>query len=70
MLLKQELEKLKKLEKEGKFTTINKLDFNKFEVHMNKLDAECDLSYIKDAQSKVESFLESLNKSKYGVRKA
>ena len=50
--------------------TLNKLDFNKFEVHMNKLDAECDLSYIKDAQSKVESFLESLNKSKYGVRKA
>jgi hypothetical protein len=50
--------------------TLNKLDFNKFEVHMNKLDAECDLSYIKDVQSKVESFLESLNKSKYGVRKA
>jgi len=50
--------------------TLNKVDFNKFEVHMNKLDAECDLSYIKDAQSKVESFLESLNKSKYGVRKA
>jgi hypothetical protein len=49
--------------------TLNKLDFNKFEVHMNKLDAECDLSYIKGAQSKVESFLESLNKSKYGVRK-
>jgi hypothetical protein len=50
-------------------STLNKLDFNKFEVHMNKLDAECDLSYIKGAQSKVESFLESLNKSKYGVRK-
>jgi hypothetical protein len=49
--------------------TLNKLDFNKFEVHMTKLDAECDLSYIKGAQSKVESFLESLNKSKYGVRK-
>ena len=49
--------------------TLNKLDFNKFEVHMNKLDDECDLSYIKGAQSKVESFLESLNKSKYGVRK-
>jgi len=51
-------------------STLNKLDFNKFEVHMNKLDDECDLSYIKGAQSKVESFLESLNKSKYGVRKA
>jgi hypothetical protein len=51
-------------------STLNKLDFNKFEVHMNKLDAECDLSYIKGAQSKVESFLELLNKSKYGVRKA
>jgi hypothetical protein len=50
--------------------TLNKLDFNKFEFHMNKLDDECDLSYIKGAQSKVESFLESLNKSKYGVRKA
>jgi len=50
--------------------TLNKLDFNKFEVHMNKLDDECDLSYIKGAQTKVESFLESLNKSKYGVRKA
>jgi hypothetical protein len=48
--------------------TLNKLDFNKFEVHMNKLDAECDLSYIKGAQSKVELFIESLNKSKYGVR--
>ena len=50
--------------------TLNKLDFNKFEIHMNKLDDECDLSYIKGAQTKVESFLESLNKSKYGVRKA
>jgi hypothetical protein len=50
--------------------TLNKLDFNKFEFHMNKLDDECDLSYIKGAQSKIESFLESLNKSKYGVRKA
>jgi hypothetical protein len=50
--------------------TLNKLDFNKFEFHMNKLDDECGLSYIKGAQSKVESFLESLNKSKYGVRKA
>jgi hypothetical protein len=50
--------------------TLNKLDFNKFEVHMNKIDNECDLSYIKGAQSKVESFLESLNKSKYGIRKA
>jgi hypothetical protein len=39
--------------------TLNKLDFNKFEFHMNKLDDECDLSYIKGAQSKVESFLES-----------
>jgi len=48
--------------------TLNKLDFSKFEVHMNALDAESDLSYIKGAQSKVESFLESLNKSKYGVR--
>ena len=48
--------------------TLNKLDFNKFEVHMNKLDDECELSYIKGAQLKVESFLESLNKSKYGVR--
>jgi len=50
--------------------TLNKLDFNKFEFHIKKLDDECDLSYIKGAQSKVESFLESLNKSKYGVRKA
>jgi hypothetical protein len=50
--------------------TLNKLDFSKLEVHMNKLDAECELSYIKDAQSKVETFLETLNKSKYGVRKA
>ena len=50
--------------------TLNKLDFSKLEVHMNKLDAECELSYIKDAQSKVETFLETLNKSKYGIRKA
>jgi hypothetical protein len=50
--------------------TLNKLDFNKFEVHMNKIDNECDLSYIKGAQSKIESFLESLNKSKYGIRKS
>jgi hypothetical protein len=50
--------------------TLNKLDFNKFETHMNKLDADCDLSYIKNTQSKVELFIESLNKSKYGVRKA
>jgi hypothetical protein len=49
--------------------TINKLDFNKFESHLNRLEEGQDLSYIKEAKLKVESFIESLNKKKYGVRK-
>ena len=49
--------------------TINKLDFNKFESHLNRLEEGQDLSYIKEAKLKVESFIESLNKTKYGVRK-
>jgi hypothetical protein len=49
--------------------TINKLDFTKFELHLSKLDEGGDLSYIKKAQTKVESFIETLNNTKYGVRK-
>ena len=50
--------------------TISKLDFTKFELHLSRLDEGGDLSYINKAQTKVESFIESLNKTKYGVRKA
>lgn len=50
--------------------TISKLDFTKFESHLSKLDEGGDLSYISKAQTKVESFIETLNNTKYGVRKA
>ena len=50
--------------------TISKLDFTKFELHLSKLDEGGDLSYINKAQTKVESFIETLNNTKYGVRKA
>lgn len=49
--------------------TVGKLDFTKFESHLNKLEKNQDLSYIKEAKVKLESFTESLNKTKYGVRK-
>jgi len=49
--------------------TLNKLDFTKLDMHLSKLDDNKDLSYITETQSKVELFIESLNKSKYGVRK-
>ena len=49
--------------------TISKLDFTKFELHLSRLDEGGDLSYIKNAQTKVESFIEKLNNTKYGVRK-
>ncbi len=49
--------------------TISKLDFTKFELHLSRLDEGGDLSYIKKAQTKVESFIETLNNTKYGVRK-
>ena len=49
--------------------TISKLDFTKFELHLSRLDEGGDLSYINKAQSKVESFIETLNNTKYGVRK-
>ena len=49
--------------------TISKLDFTKFELHLSRLDEGGDLSYINKAQTKVESFIETLNNTKYGVRK-
>lgn len=49
--------------------TISKLDFTKFELHLSRLDEGGDLSYIKKAQTKVESFIDTLNNTKYGVRK-
>lgn len=49
--------------------TISKLDFKKFESHLSILDEGGDLSYINNAQTKVESFIESLNNTKNGVRK-
>lgn len=50
--------------------TLNKLDFTKLDIHLSKLDENKDLSYITETQSKVELFIESLNKTKYGVREA
>lgn len=50
--------------------TISQLDFTKFEEHLSKLDESINVSYIKEAQNKVELFIESLNKTKYGLRKA
>ena len=49
--------------------TISKLDFTKFELHLSRLDEGGDLSSIKKAQTKGESFIETLNNTKYGVRK-
>lgn len=49
---------------------LDKLDFAKFEEQILKLDEETNVSYISKAKDKVQDFLESLNKTKYGcVRK-
>jgi hypothetical protein len=50
--------------------TINKLDFTKLESQLNRLEKYNDLSYIQEAKESLELFTESLNKRKYGVRKA
>lgn len=49
--------------------TLTTLDFTKFEEHLSKLEEGTNISYIRNTKEKVEAFLESLNKSKYGVRK-
>lgn len=48
---------------------LNKLDFTKFDMHLNKLSESKDSSFIQDAKNKVESFIESINNSKYAIRK-
>jgi hypothetical protein len=50
-------------------STLGRLDFDEFMVSLNKLEQNTNVSYIKEVQNKVESFLESLNNSKYGLRK-
>lgn len=49
--------------------TLSQLDFTKFEEHIANLDETANISYISKAKEKVESFLESINKTKYGTRK-
>lgn len=49
--------------------TIGQLDFNKFHEELSKLDEFMNVSYIKEAQNKVESFIQSLNTTKYGIGK-
>ena len=66
--------KVKEIKKNKDFVdsfvgAISQLDFAKFEEHLTKLDESSNISYIKEAQKKVESFIESLNKTKYGLRK-
>lgn len=66
--------KVKEIKKNKDFVdsfvnTISQLDFTKFEEHLTKLDESSNISYIKEVQKKVESFIESLNKTKYGLRK-
>jgi hypothetical protein len=49
---------------------LEKLDFAKFEEQILKLDEETNVSYINKAKDRVQDFLETLNKTKYGcVRK-
>jgi hypothetical protein len=49
---------------------LERLDFAKFEEQILKLDEETNVSYISKAKDRVQDFLESLNKTKYGcVRK-
>lgn len=51
-------------------STLEKLDFTKFEEHLIKLEEGTNVSYINKAKERVQEFLESLNKTKYGcVRK-
>lgn len=51
-------------------STLEKLDFAKFEEHLIKLEEGTNVSYINKAKERVQEFLESLNKTKYGcVRK-
>jgi hypothetical protein len=55
---------------DGFVNMLSQFNFPKLEEHLTKLDESVNVSYIRDVQSKVESFIESLNKSKYGLRKA
>lgn len=49
---------------------LEKLDFSKFEENLTKLEQGTNVSYINKARERVQEFLESLNKTKYGcVRK-
>lgn len=49
--------------------TISQLDFIKFKEELSKLDESTNVSYITEAQNKVESFIQSLNNTKYGIGK-
>ena len=49
--------------------TLSQLDFTKFEEHLSKLEHGTNVSYITKTKEKVDAFLESLNNSKYGIRK-
>jgi hypothetical protein len=66
--------KLKEIKKNKDFVdsfvlTLSKLNFDEFAENLNKLEKQTNLSYITNTKEKVESFLESLNNSKYGIRK-
>ena len=47
--------------------SLTRLDFSELEKHLKKLEQTSNLDYIRSAQTKVESFIESINKSKYAT---
>jgi len=57
---------------DGFVNLLSQFNFPQLEEHMAKLDESANVSYIgyiRDVQRRVDSFVESLNKSKYGLRK-
>jgi hypothetical protein len=66
--------KLKEIKKNKDFVdsfvlTLSRLNFDEFAENLQKLEQNTNVSYITNTKEKVEAFLESLNNSKYGIRK-
>jgi hypothetical protein len=52
---------------DGFVKTITNLDFSKLENHLKKLEQTTNVDYINDVKTKVESFIEKLNKNRYAT---
>lgn len=52
---------------DGFVKTITNLDFSELENHLKKLEQTTNVDYINDVKTKVESFVERLNKNRYAT---